>query len=67
MKRYSPILFIWLICLVLLTFISYETYNNGQFTETIAWVTSTIFLLNLILYHFNVTKPEKESSDILDE
>lgn len=68
MKRYSPILFIWLASLFCLTFITIITYINGDIWELFAWGTATTFLLNLIVYHFYVTRNEKKKDgQLLDE
>ncbi len=66
MKRYSPILFIWLICLVASTSNAYMTYITGDLSETIAWASATAFLVNLIVYHFWATRKEKDS-ELIDE
>jgi hypothetical protein len=59
MKRYSPILFIWLVSLLGSSFITFLTYINGEFNEALAWGTATTFLTNLIIYHFYMTRNEK--------
>jgi hypothetical protein len=64
MKRYSPILFIWLVSLLGSSFITFLTYINGEFNEALAWGTATTFLTNLIIYHFYMTRNEKEDSKI---
>jgi hypothetical protein len=63
MKRYSPILFIWLVSLLGSSFITFLTYINGEFNEALAWGTATTFLTNLIIYHFYMTRNEKEDSN----
>lgn len=68
MKRYSPILFIWLLSLVCSIFITFVTYINGEITESFAWGTSSAFLSNLIVYHLYVTRKERKKDDqLLDE
>lgn len=67
MKRYSPILFIWIFCLIFLIVLVFTSYKSGFFIETIAWTTATLFLSNLILYHLNVTKDENDDIQILDD
>lgn len=66
MKRYSPILFIWLICLVASTSNVYMTYITGDLSETLAWSSASAFLANLIVYHFWATRKE-EDSELIDE
>jgi len=58
MKRYSTILFIWLLSLVGSTIATILTYTNGEFSESLAWGTATTFLANLIIYHFYATRNE---------
>lgn len=60
MKRYSPILFIWLICFVASSSNTYMTYITGDLSETLAWASSSVFLINLIVYHFWATRKEKD-------
>lgn len=68
MKRYSPILFIWLLNFTIVSFITFFTYIRGEFSESIAWCTASVFLANLIIYHFYVTKNDKEKDrNLLDE
>lgn len=66
MKRYSGILFIWIFCLLSCLLISYITYTEGDLIVFLAWITSSLFLTNLIAYHFYVTRPTKEKDDVLD-
>lgn len=63
MKRFSPILFIWMACLVGTAFLTYTSYYEGNVGEMIAWMTSSTFAANLIVYHFFATSKQKESSD----
>lgn len=68
MKRYSPILFIWLFNFIVVSFITFLTYIRGDFSESLAWGTSSVFMANLIIYHFYATKNDKEKDrNILDE
>lgn len=70
MKRFSPIFFIWLSNFILSSIVLFFTYNSGTWSETLAWSVSTIFTLNILLYHLWVTKGEKSKkihSDIIDE
>jgi hypothetical protein len=68
MKRYSPILFIWIFCLIFSSMLGLMSYINKDYSESLAWCSTFLFLGNLILYHFNATKNEsKRDSDILDE
>lgn len=67
MKRYSPILFIWLLNLITVSLMTFLTYSS-DFTESIAWGTSSLFMINLIIYHFYVTREDKEKDkSLLDE
>ena len=66
MKRYSLILFMWLFSLIGSTFVTILTYINGEFNEALAWGTATTFLMNLIIYHFYMTRNEKEDSKIYE-
>lgn len=68
MKRYSPIFFIWLFNFLGVSFVTILTYLSGDLFESIAWTTASIFMANLIIYHFYVTRNEKKKdSQILDE
>jgi hypothetical protein len=54
----------WLFSLIGSTFATFLTYINGEFNEALAWGTATTFLTNLIIYHFYMTRNEKEDSKI---
>jgi tryptophan-rich sensory protein len=62
MKRYSPILFIWLISFILSSIATFLTYTNGDLNESLAWGTATTFMANLIIYHFYTTSSEKKKN-----
>jgi len=69
MKRYSPILFIWLFNFIGVTIASFMSYQNGEIGEFLPWSISSIFMANLIVYHFYVTRNDKKKKDsqLLDE
>jgi hypothetical protein len=56
MKRYSPILFIWLFSFIGSLLCTYLAFIGGSFNELIAWGTSTTFITNLIIYHLYITR-----------
>jgi len=64
MKRWSPIIFIWLMSLVCTITISILSID--KFSEFFAWSSTSVFLLNLIIYHLWVTKEDKQNDDLLD-
>jgi hypothetical protein len=48
--------------------LSLTCYLNGQLSELVAWLTTSIFLSNLITYHLFVTRNEKNKDpNLLDE
>lgn len=68
MKRYSPIFFIWSLSLLMTISLSLVCYSSGHFSELVAWLTTSVFLSNLIVYHLYVTSGEKnKDTNLLDE
>jgi hypothetical protein len=68
MKRFSLIFFIWSVSLLMTISLSLTCYLNGQLSELVAWLTTSIFLSNLITYHLFVTRNEKNKDpNLLDE
>jgi hypothetical protein len=67
MKRFSPILFIWIFCLIGTLLISCLSYIENGFFDSLGWLTASTFLINLILYHFYTTRDQKSTNDLLDD
>lgn len=68
MKRYSPIFFIWSLSLLMTISLSLVCYYSAHFGEFVAWLTTSVFLSNLIVYHLYVTSGEKnKDTNLLDE
>jgi hypothetical protein len=59
MKRFSPILFVWMASLIGSVLLSFISKNEGNVNESLAWMTSSVLAASLITYHFFVTRKNK--------
>lgn len=67
MKRYSPILFIWILSFLGSSMATLLTFRNGENSEFFAWATATTFIANLIIYHFYQTRNADVKDSDIDE
>ena len=58
MRRWSLIFFIWIFSLLMSVSNLVMSYRFNFCGEWIGWLVSTIFLINLIVYHLWVTRKD---------